>query len=86
VTTLPAAELPAWLAADPHRLRGEFALVVHAFAAAPAQAEASALDHVLRSLLATLPLKQAVELAAKVTGAPRNALYTRALAMKDRDA
>jgi 16S rRNA (cytidine1402-2'-O)-methyltransferase len=86
VTTLPASELPAWLAADPHRLRGEFALVVHAFAAAPAQAETSALDHVLRSLLATLPLKQAVELAAKVTGAPRNALYTRALAMKDRDA
>jgi 16S rRNA (cytidine1402-2'-O)-methyltransferase len=41
---------------------------------------------VLRSLLATLPLKQAVELAAEVTGAPRNALYTRALAMKDRDA
>jgi len=86
VTTLPAAELPAWLAADPHRLRGEFVLVVHAFVAAPAYAETSAQDHVLRSLLATLPLKQAVELAAEVTGAPRNALYTRALAMKDRDA
>lgn len=86
VTTLPAAELPVWLAADPHRLRGEFVLVVHAFAAAPAQAERSGLDHVLRSLLATLPLKQAVELAAKVTGAPRNALYARALAMRDRDA
>jgi 16S rRNA (cytidine1402-2'-O)-methyltransferase len=82
VATLPAADLSAWLGADAHRVRGEFVLVVHA-AAAPAPEAATALhDHALRALLAALPLKQAVALAAELTGAPRNALYQRALSIK----
>jgi 16S rRNA (cytidine1402-2'-O)-methyltransferase len=83
VTTVDAAELPAWLAADPNRERGEFVLVVHARAQAEAAAGAEAHDATLRTLLAALPLKQAVALAAELTGAPRNALYARALALKD---
>ena len=82
VATLPAAALPAWLAADANRLRGEFVLVVHAVAPT-ASADASARhDEVLQTLLAELPLKQAVSLAASLTGAPRNALYARALELK----
>ena len=81
VVTLPANELAAWLAADAHRSRGEFVLVLHA--QAPAVADAGgAHDYVLHTLLAELPLKQAVALATELTGAPRNALYERALAMK----
>ena len=34
-------------------------------------------------LLAALPLKQAVALAAEISAAPRNLLYARALALKD---
>ena len=85
VATMPAAQAPAWLAADTNRARGEFVLVLHAVAAeAPAQ---DALDgdteRTLRVLLAELPLKQAVALAATLTGAPRNRLYAQALAWRD---
>ena len=86
VATMPAAELPAWLAADANRLRGEFVLVVHAPAAAEAAEGDDALppeaERVLGLLLAELPLKQAVALAAGITGAARNALYQRALALR----
>jgi 16S rRNA (cytidine1402-2'-O)-methyltransferase len=81
VVTLPASELPGWLAADSNRLRGEFVLAVHA----PPTKAGDAHDHdkTLLPLLAALPLKQAVALAVQLTGAPRNALYERALALKD---
>lgn len=83
VVTLPAAELPTWLAADANRSRGEFVLVVHALKPTVADDAGLAHDHTLRTLLAELPLKQAVALAAELTGAPRNGLYSRALALKD---
>ena len=84
VAVMTAGELPAWLGADTQRLRGEFVLVLHALALAvsseaglPAEAE-----RLLAVLLRELPLKQAVALAAEISGAPRNALYTRALALR----
>jgi len=86
VHTAIAATLPAWLAADAQRGRGEFVLVLHALPPAPA-ASADALPaaalQVLRVLARELPLKQAVALAAEISGAPRNALYQRALAERD---
>ncbi len=84
IHTLPAAAAPAWLAADAHRSRGEFVLVVHA-QPAPAAAEAGLAEgtlHTLRVLMRELPLKQAVALAAELSGAPRNALYQHALAAR----
>jgi 16S rRNA (cytidine1402-2'-O)-methyltransferase len=85
IVTRPAAELPAWQAADAQRGRGEFVLVLHALPASkPADDELPAATlHTLRVLLRELPLKQAVALAAEISGAPRNALYTRALAERD---
>ncbi|MEO6031097.1 MAG: 16S rRNA (cytidine(1402)-2'-O)-methyltransferase [Burkholderiaceae bacterium] len=85
VHRLPANELPAWLALDANRSRGEFVLVVHAQAPATDETGALAHDAALRTLLAALTLKQAVALAAELTGAPRNALYERALALKNAD-
>jgi len=83
VLTLPADALPGWLAADANRSRGEFVLVLHALAGPAPDAESASHDSTLRLLLAELPLKQAVALAAQLTGAPRNALYERALALKN---
>ncbi len=82
VHTLPASQLPGWLAADANRLRGEFVLVVHALKPSAGDDGLAAHDAALRTLMAELPLKQAVALAAELTGAPRNALYARALALK----
>jgi len=79
IATLPASELPAWLAASPQRLRGEFALVLHP---APQAAAADDGGRVLKLLLAELPLKTAVKLADEITGASRNELYDAALKLK----
>lgn len=85
IDTLAASALPAWLAAEPNRSRGEFVVVVHATAAPAPDRPTDAAERLLRVLLAALPLKQAVALAAEASGAPRNALYERALALKSED-
>jgi 16S rRNA (cytidine1402-2'-O)-methyltransferase len=82
VATMKGQALSAWLADDSNRSRGEFVLVVHGLATAEATAGPEAHDSTLSVLLAALPLKQAVALAVELTGAPRNALYDRALALK----
>lgn len=83
VHTALCAELPAWLAADRQRERGEFVLVLHA---SPRTASTDELPEdalrMLRVLLAELPLKQAAALASDLSGAPRKALYQQALAWK----
>ena len=80
IVTQPASQLPAWQAADANRERGEFVLVLHALPAAPVDDDLPpATLHTLHVLMRDLPLKQAVALAAEITGAPRNTLYARAL-------
>jgi 16S rRNA (cytidine1402-2'-O)-methyltransferase len=79
IATVPCSALATWLAADPQRSRGEFALVLHGAAQAASGDDG---ERVLRLLLAELPVKTAVKLAAEITGAPRNALYEQALKQK----
>ena len=80
IATVASRELAAWLAAGPQRTRGEFVLVLH-----PAPKALPKEDglRVLQLLLAELPLKTAVKLAAEITGAPRNDLYDMALKLKN---
>jgi len=80
VATLACGELPAWLAADAQRTRGEFALVLHA---APQAPQADDGMRVLALLLKELPVKTAVKLAAEITGGSRNELYEAALKIKE---
>jgi 16S rRNA (cytidine1402-2'-O)-methyltransferase len=79
IATVNADAFPDWLKADANRLRGEFVLVVH-----PAEVAGTAGqdNRVLTLLLAELPLKTAVRLAADITGESKNALYDAALALK----
>ncbi len=82
IHTLPARDMPAWLAERPERQKGEFVLVLHDQAVAGRTGEG---ERVLRCLLPELPLKTAVKLAAEITGEPRNTLYEQALALKGQD-
>lgn len=80
LATLRCDALPAWLQAEPARSRGEFALVLHA---QPQERDDTQGLRVLQLLLAELPVKTAVRLAAEITGGSRNELYEAALKMKD---
>jgi 16S rRNA (cytidine1402-2'-O)-methyltransferase len=83
IAAMPLAEGPAWLAVDANRRRGEFVLIVSG--PPPREGLAAETERVLQTLLAELPTKQAAKLAAEITGQPKNALYQRALALKDGD-
>lgn len=80
IETLAAHALPAWLAEKPDRQRGEFVLVLHDAPVAASEGEGL---RVLQLLLPELPLKTAVKLAAEITGESKNALYDKALALKN---
>ena len=71
-----------WLNSDPNNQRGEFVLLV---SGSPPQASGMDADtsRTLTTLLEELPLKQAVQIAVKITGANRNELYQRALQVKN---
>ena len=79
VACIECAQFGAWLAAQPHRTKGEFALVLHETAAAPTT-EAVKGERELHALLPHLPLKTAVQIAADLSGGSRKALYAIALA------
>jgi 16S rRNA (cytidine1402-2'-O)-methyltransferase len=82
VAQVKASELSAWLQGSPHRLRGEFVLLIHP---QPATSDPGMDARTLRTLdllLAELPVKTAVRLCAEITGQPRNALYEAALARR----
>lgn len=80
VVTRPLGEMAAWLAEDAHRSQGEFVLIVQQ---APAALGADVADPqvlaLLDALLEALSVRDAVRVAAKITGLPRDALYAQAL-------
>ena len=84
IVTLPLREAPAWLAADPNNVRGEFVVIVHPPAAAAAVVDAEAM-RVLDVLLAELPPTLAAKLTSKITGRSKAELYKMTLALKPQD-
>lgn len=80
------AELVELLERDPDQRRGEFVILVHG---APEQTGGDErdgeLERQLAVLLGDLPLKQAVQLAVKLTGRRRNEVYRLAMRLSEGD-
>ena len=76
----PLHDAEAWLMSDSNRQRGEFVVLVSG--AIPQPGLPAEAKRVLETLLQELPLKQAVQLAAQISGAARNELYQLALQIK----
>lgn len=74
-------EAMEWLNSDPNNQRGEFVVLVSAAEPKP-DGLSSEVEKTLSLLLQELPLKQAVQLAVKITGVSKNELYQRALELK----
>ena len=80
VEVCPLGAACDWLAADLHRTKGEFVLIVEG--AEQRSAGDADVERVLKILLRELPLKQAAKLAAEISGARRNGVYACALQLK----
>jgi 16S rRNA (cytidine1402-2'-O)-methyltransferase len=81
IVTLPLADAPAWLAADPNHVRGEFVVIVHPPLAAEGVVDAEAM-RVLAVLQGALPPTLAAKLASQITGRSKAELYKMSLALK----
>jgi len=76
------ANLSAWVKEDANQRKGEVVLLVRGAEAVEQDEVRVEAEKVLAILLEELPVKQAAQLAAKITGGKKNALYQVALEMK----
>ena len=77
VVRLPLAQAPAWIGGQPHRIQGEFVLVL-----APGEPKTGAVkdaERALGVLLEEFSPSDAARLAARITGVSRRILYRKAL-------
>ena len=72
-----------WLNSEANNQRGEFVILIEGAKARPDGLSSEA-EKTLGLLLEELPLKQAVQLAVKITGENKNELYQHALELKAR--
>ena len=77
VARIDTHRLSSWLQEKEHRIKGEYALVLHEATDTP-QAQAKGLKE-LQALMPHLPLKTAVQVASELSGGSRNDLYALAL-------
>lgn len=75
VHAAPLGELAGWVRNDPNQQKGEIVVLVHGAASRAAEDLSAEATRVLTRLLDELPLKQAVAIAADLTGEKRNRLY-----------
>lgn len=85
IHSLPLAEAVTWLSADANRQKGEFVLIVGAAAIDEKEDDHAELRNTLTVLMGELPLRQAVHIAARLTGVKKNTCYKFALTLQKTD-
>ena len=83
IVTLPIGELETWFAQDAHRQLGEFVLILEAAPKADEDEQMVKATELLKILLETVSVKDSVKIAAQITGLARDAVYARALELKN---
>ena len=71
-----------WMEQDPDQSRGEFVVIIAG--AGEEHTDIAELTALLKVLLKSLSLKQAVQIAAELTGAGRNEIYDLAVTLQDK--
>ncbi len=79
------AEVRERVMTDPHQRKGEMVLLVHGAPPPSPDDLDPATENLLVALLEALPLKQAVALAARISGVKKNRLYQQALKLQGKD-
>lgn len=82
VRTAEVADQVAYFTQHQGVVKGEFVLIVEGAPAVIHSAQDAEIDKILTVLLEELPLKQAVKIAAQLTGERKNVIYERALGKK----
>lgn len=82
IHTCALGDALAWLQADANQQKGEFVLLLSGAETQDKSGISDQTRHTLELLLENLPLKQAVRLAAEITGESRKMLYVLALSLK----
>lgn len=82
IRVAPLGELAEWVRHDGDQQKGELVVLVRGAESRSSDALNEESRRVLSLLLAALPLKQAVALAAEITGEKRNRLYDQAVKIK----
>lgn len=80
IVSLPLGELKSWIGDDENHQRGEFVVIVEGAPAVDDKEKGLGISEaqVIEVLATELPTRQAADLAARITGAPRQALYRQA--------
>jgi len=78
------AELKEWISADPSHQKGEFVIMLAGHEKQENSDDIQAnTQHLLSVLIKELPIKQAANLAASITGQKKNTLYRQAMDLKN---
>lgn len=76
------ADLYQWVSGQKEQQKGEIVIIVHGAPETARDEDHVEYQHVLKILLEEMPLKQAVSVATRITGAKRNLLYELAVRYK----